>query len=382
MPITPAVPFPKGRGDTVRSADWNQTVQEVIRLDGAKLDLTGGEIAGGLVVDQNIVAHGSVYTGGHVVSNNDMFARRDLIAERDVLLTAAAGRLQITRSAPANEDAVGATIDVTGAGTGQRHGLVVKAQGAGVNSGLEVHVEGLGGNATGPALLVNAFGTGTSPKAGLQISAGGGGGLAFGMGVTASNTGDAGSLAFAASFLAEGNGLGPRVGLHVVSRGGDSGGHAQAAYLEVATTGADRCIALNVLARGNGPGLREGLVVERGERKQRRSGHRSDGLRHDGWHRRVHGSFSDDGRRRVRHPHRPGGPVAHEHGPSCDRKHLHRPQLWRRLSRVGRPPRIQWVYVRLVFGVWGSEHSCHRSPRPRGRARDRGTHRTRRRSGW
>jgi hypothetical protein len=50
MPITPAAPFPKSSGDAIRSQDWNQAVNEVIRLDNAKLNRTGGPITGNLTV--------------------------------------------------------------------------------------------------------------------------------------------------------------------------------------------------------------------------------------------------------------------------------------------------------------------------------------------
>ena len=42
MPITPDAPFPKTQGDTIRSKDWNDVVQEVQRLDTDKLDRLGG----------------------------------------------------------------------------------------------------------------------------------------------------------------------------------------------------------------------------------------------------------------------------------------------------------------------------------------------------
>src|SRR5690349_16130383 len=50
MPITPDPPFPKSRNDTVRSKDWNEVVDEVIRLDTAKVDRAGDTITGPLTV--------------------------------------------------------------------------------------------------------------------------------------------------------------------------------------------------------------------------------------------------------------------------------------------------------------------------------------------
>jgi hypothetical protein len=54
MPITPAQPFPKAAGQTIRSADWNQTVNEVIRLDTAKVDRAGDRLTGPLRVDGHL----------------------------------------------------------------------------------------------------------------------------------------------------------------------------------------------------------------------------------------------------------------------------------------------------------------------------------------
>jgi hypothetical protein len=54
MPITPTPPFPKSRSDLIRSDDWNQTVNEVIRLDSAKLNRAGDTIAGSLTINGNL----------------------------------------------------------------------------------------------------------------------------------------------------------------------------------------------------------------------------------------------------------------------------------------------------------------------------------------
>jgi hypothetical protein len=51
MPITPEIPYPKKSGHTVRSDDWNQAVDEIIRLDGAKVDREGDTITGALSVE-------------------------------------------------------------------------------------------------------------------------------------------------------------------------------------------------------------------------------------------------------------------------------------------------------------------------------------------
>ncbi len=71
MPITPAPPFPKGPGDQLRSGDWNQVVNEVIRLDNAKLNLTGGTVSGPLTITGNASTGGNaVVTGSCTVNGN------------------------------------------------------------------------------------------------------------------------------------------------------------------------------------------------------------------------------------------------------------------------------------------------------------------------
>ncbi len=54
MPITPAPPYPKSSGDAIRSQDWNQAVDEVIRLDKAKLNRAGGTITGDLTINGSL----------------------------------------------------------------------------------------------------------------------------------------------------------------------------------------------------------------------------------------------------------------------------------------------------------------------------------------
>jgi hypothetical protein len=50
MPITPNPPFPKNQGDIIRSGDWNQMVNETIRLDNDKLNRAGDAITGSLTI--------------------------------------------------------------------------------------------------------------------------------------------------------------------------------------------------------------------------------------------------------------------------------------------------------------------------------------------
>jgi hypothetical protein len=50
MPFEPQAPFPKSRGDTIRSGDWNDLISEVQRLDTAKVERAGDTIGGSLTV--------------------------------------------------------------------------------------------------------------------------------------------------------------------------------------------------------------------------------------------------------------------------------------------------------------------------------------------
>lgn len=54
MPLTPDSPFPKTQGDNVRSKDWNDALNEVIRLDSAKVNRAGDQITGSLTVNGNV----------------------------------------------------------------------------------------------------------------------------------------------------------------------------------------------------------------------------------------------------------------------------------------------------------------------------------------
>ncbi|MEA2301818.1 MAG: hypothetical protein QOE44_2353 [Solirubrobacteraceae bacterium] len=55
MTVPPNV-YPKGRGDAVKSQDWNDGFAEVDRLDATKVSTTGGQIDGTLDVKQLVVA--------------------------------------------------------------------------------------------------------------------------------------------------------------------------------------------------------------------------------------------------------------------------------------------------------------------------------------
>src|SRR3954447_19879120 len=63
MPFTPDTPFPKSRGDSLRSKDWNDAVRELIRVDAAKVNRAGGDtLAGPLTIDGPLTVTGAVAT--------------------------------------------------------------------------------------------------------------------------------------------------------------------------------------------------------------------------------------------------------------------------------------------------------------------------------
>ena len=55
MPLIPDPPFPKTQGDNIRSKDWNDAVNEIVRLDVAKANRAGAEtFAGPLTINGNV----------------------------------------------------------------------------------------------------------------------------------------------------------------------------------------------------------------------------------------------------------------------------------------------------------------------------------------
>jgi hypothetical protein len=85
MPITPAAPYPKAPGQTIRSTDWNQVVDEVIRLDNAKVNRAGDTITGSLTINGALgVGTASPASGARVASTLGVgpFIRGDLAIGR------------------------------------------------------------------------------------------------------------------------------------------------------------------------------------------------------------------------------------------------------------------------------------------------------------
>ncbi len=55
MPLAPDPPFPKTQGDNIRSKDWNDAINEVVRLDNAKANRLGAEVfSGPLTINGNV----------------------------------------------------------------------------------------------------------------------------------------------------------------------------------------------------------------------------------------------------------------------------------------------------------------------------------------
>jgi len=54
MVLTPDQPFPKSQGDVIRSKDWNDAINEVVRLEDDKVNRAGDDITGSLTIDGNV----------------------------------------------------------------------------------------------------------------------------------------------------------------------------------------------------------------------------------------------------------------------------------------------------------------------------------------
>jgi hypothetical protein len=54
MAFIPAPPFPKSRGDIIRSTDWNDAINELLRLDTAKVNRAGDAMTGPLTITGNV----------------------------------------------------------------------------------------------------------------------------------------------------------------------------------------------------------------------------------------------------------------------------------------------------------------------------------------
>lgn len=73
MAIIPTPPFPKAVGDIIKSTDWNQSVNEIVRLDNAKLNKAGDTMSGPLTINGALSVTGAVSNpSGSVAVNDDL----------------------------------------------------------------------------------------------------------------------------------------------------------------------------------------------------------------------------------------------------------------------------------------------------------------------
>ncbi|RPJ00335.1 MAG: hypothetical protein EHM39_05015, partial [Chloroflexi bacterium] len=62
-------PIPQNPGDIIKAQDWNEAMTEVVRLETAKLNLTGGAVNGSLTVS------GSLGVGSATAPNRPLTVR-------------------------------------------------------------------------------------------------------------------------------------------------------------------------------------------------------------------------------------------------------------------------------------------------------------------
>lgn len=80
MTLTPDEPFPKSRGDVLRSKDWNDSVNEIRRLGLAKVNKTGDAISGPLTVAGSLgVGTNDPVSGALFVANSGSAASAAVI---------------------------------------------------------------------------------------------------------------------------------------------------------------------------------------------------------------------------------------------------------------------------------------------------------------
>lgn len=172
MPITPAAPFPKAPGDQLRSGDWNQVVNEVIRLDNAKVNLTGGTINGALTVT------GNTSTGGNASITGSLTVTGSGAITGGVSVGNIGGPRQSTLHVAGGNWDTAATEGDLKVGSATHRLKIGVATGGGGAGDVRISAQGgtsrlmLGGGAT-DVLTVTATGVGihdTSPASALNVN--------------------------------------------------------------------------------------------------------------------------------------------------------------------------------------------------------------------
>ena len=237
MPITPDSPFPKSRNDTVRSKDWNDVVNEVIRLDTAKVDRAGDTVTGPLTIDGALTAATTLKVGGLVIADTGL--QVGSLTKLDEGVTGAGAWANIGSNAyydgawnRVDTTKAGANLHINGDGGGaefrfmrveadgsnQRNVAQIGSSGTSINEG-SLNVGGTAPNAW--RFQVNSTVAGTDSALGALGQMNSVGGTAFGalFFANASGDGSASGLQGAATT----GGSGSAVGLYGSAAGNGSG---------------------------------------------------------------------------------------------------------------------------------------------------------------
>lgn len=111
MPLTPDDPFPKARGDIVRSKDWNDAVLEIQRLDNDKLNRGGDTLTGPLTVTDNLSVRQGLSVSDHAEFSSTALFSGDVQLEDNLFV---AGNIGARTGSPTNSLSVSGNADISG----------------------------------------------------------------------------------------------------------------------------------------------------------------------------------------------------------------------------------------------------------------------------